>query len=211
MYPVKTPRIVKWPYPELFWHLDTSEKRVVLTFDDGPVPGVTDFVLDQLKTFRARALFFVVGSNAEKQSALLKRITDEGHLIGNHTYNHISGWKSDDAAYFENIALCEEVVESVYFRPPYGRIRKSQIRKIKEQYSIVMWDVLSGDFDKTLSGDQCARNVIDNVQPGSVIVFHDSLKAWKRLKTALPLVLQNLSDQGYVFNFSEGEIGNTES
>ena len=199
MYPVKTPRIVKWPFPELIWKIDTSEKSLYLTFDDGPIPGVTDIVLDMLKEYNAKAVFFVVGENAKKHPLLIERIIQEGHTIGNHTFNHLNGWKTNDEEYLVNVEKCQSLVSSSWFRPPYGKIRKSQIKKLKDQYKIAMWDVLSGDFDESINGETCAQNVVQNVRSGSIIVFHDSIKAWPRLKRALPECLKQLTEQGYSF------------
>lgn len=220
MYLVRPPFFLKWYYPNLIWNKSTKEKIVYLTFDDGPIPDVTDFVLNTLKNFNVKATFFCIGDNISKNPKVFEHIKSEGHAIGNHTYNHLKGWKTDDKTYLENFWKCQELTQSNLFRPPYGRIKKSQIRKlahswlpmaigmavdnnkITKQYNnstlqIVMWDVLSGDFDTSLSPEKCYQNVVKNVRNGSIIVFHDSLKAWDKLEYALPRTIEHLLAQGY--------------
>lgn len=221
MYLVKSPLLLKWYYPSLTWHKSRSEKTVYLTFDDGPIPNVTDFVLNTLKSFGAKATFFCIGDNIVKHPELFERLKNEGHAIGNHTFNHLKGWKTDDKTYVDNFLKCQALTQTHLFRPPYGRIKKSQIRKIQSEVqswdpevylsknpesathnsklAIVMWDVLSGDFDTTLSPEKCYQNVIDNTRNGAIIVFHDSLKAFDRLQFALPKTIQYLSEKGYQF------------
>lgn len=197
MYLAKTPRILRWPYPELTWNIPGEEPTAYLTFDDGPIPEVTEWVLDQLKEYKVKGTFFIVAENAVKHPQILQRILDEGHSVGNHTYNHLNGWKTGDLAYLDNIEKAQEVYSSTLFRPPYGKIKKSQIAQLKPAFKIIMWDILSGDFDEGISGEQCAQNVVQNLDNGSIIVFHDSLKAWPRLKIALPMVLEELFYKNY--------------
>ncbi|MFI5450766.1 polysaccharide deacetylase family protein [Pedobacter sp. UC225_61] len=215
MYLVKSPLLLKWFYPSLTWNKSRSEKIVYLTFDDGPIPNVTDFVLNTLKSFGIKATFFCIGDNISKHPSVFERIKNEGHAIGNHTFNHLKGWKTDDETYIQNILKCQQLTQTNLFRPPYGRVKKSQISKLKSVFSshflvlkaqtekrqlqIVMWDVLSGDFDLKLSPEKCYQNVIKNTQNGSIIVFHDSLKAFDRLHHTLPKVLKYLSEKGYQF------------
>jgi peptidoglycan/xylan/chitin deacetylase (PgdA/CDA1 family) len=214
MYLVKSPLLLKWYYSNLIWNMDRSKKIVYLTFDDGPIPNVTDFVLNTLKSFEVKATFFCIGDNIIKHSAVFERLKTEGHKIGNHTFNHLKGWKTDDKTYFENFLKCQELTQTNLFRPPYGKIKKSQINKLVNSWQltvsnelktenrklqIVMWDVLSGDFDQNLSPEKCLQNVINNTENGSIIVFHDSLKAFDRLKYVLPKTIQYLSDKGYQF------------
>ena len=216
MYLVKSPLLLKWYYPSLTWNKSRSEKTVYLTFDDGPVPNVTDFVLNTLKSFGAKATFFCIGDNIVKHPAIFERVKNEGHAIGNHTFNHLKGWKTDDETYVSNFLKCQELTQTRLFRPPYGRIKKSQIRKLQSavcssqpsagepqtascKLQIVMWDVLSGDFDAALSPEKCYQNVIDNTKNGAIIVFHDSLKAFDRLQYALPKTIRYLSERGYQF------------
>ena len=200
MYLAKTPFWLKLLYPSLLWNKDHSHKVVYLSFDDGPTPDITDKVLDILAVYKAKASFFLIGKNVEENPKLFKRIKDEGHSIGNHTHNHLNGWKVANTAYLENIEKCQKLVNSKLFRPPYGRIKWSQARALKNSgYQIVMWDVLSADFDVSLDWETCYNNVVKHVKHGSIIVFHDSVKAWPRLEKMLPKVLECLSNSGYKF------------
>lgn len=198
MYFVKTPWYLKTVYPSLVWDIPKS-KTIYLTFDDGPVPGVTDKVLDILSDYHIKATFFCIGDNVVKHHNLFLRIQNEGHAIGNHTFHHLNGWKTENVAYVNDVFACAEKVESQLFRPPYGRIGFNQIQELKKHFTIVMWDVLSGDFDTTIDADTCYNNVVNNVNDGSVIVFHDSLKAMERLLPTLPKVIDTLLQQGYHF------------
>lgn len=204
MYLVKSPFLLKWYYTSLTWNKTRKEKIIYLTFDDGPIPDVTPFVLKTLKDFDAKATFFCIGDNIRKHPEIFEQLKKDGHQIGNHTYNHLKGWKTTDDVYLENFKKCQEKTNTNLFRPPYGRIKKSQIKKIRSihpKVKIIMWDVLSGDFDIKLSPEKCYKNVINNTQNGSIIVFHDSLKAFDRLKYTLPLVLQYFKDRGYQFGY----------
>ena len=198
MYFVKTPWYLKTVYPSLVWDIPKS-KTVYLTFDDGPVPGVTDKVLDILSAYQIKATFFCIGDNVVKHNNLFLRIQNEGHAIGNHTFHHLNGWKTENAIYVNDVFACAEKVETQLFRPPYGRIGFNQIQELKKHFTIVMWDVLSGDFDTTIDADACYQNVVNNVDDGSVIVFHDSLKALDRVLPSLPKVIDTLLEQGYHF------------
>lgn len=202
MYFTSSPFWLQWLYPTLTWHKNRKEKYVFLTFDDGPVPVVTPFVLNTLKKFDAVATFFCIGDNVCKYPDIFKDVLANGHRVGNHTFNHLKGWDTPDKEYLANIEKCSEVVPSNLFRPPYGRISKKQIRKFKTKFpemEIVMWDILSGDFDPNISFEKCARNVLKNVKNGSIIVFHDSEKAFPRLEYTLPMVLKELQFRGYGF------------
>jgi len=199
MYIAKMPKVVQCFLPNYTWHIPTTEKVLYLTFDDGPIPEATPWVLDVLLQYNAKATFFCVGDNVRKHPAVFQRILSEGHAVGNHTFNHLNGWKTHTFNYLKNVQRCGEVVPSPFFRPPYGALRPAQLRKLKTRYQIVMWDVLSGDFDPTITPDQCLHNVLDNVQPGSIILFHDSLKAAQRLQFALPKVLEKLMGEGWRF------------
>jgi len=198
MYFVKTPRYLKSVYPSLLWDVP-QPNTVFLTFDDGPVPGVTDVVLDILKEKGIEATFFCIGDNVRKHPALFTRILNEGHVVGNHTNHHLNGWKSDNQVYFDDVEACNEVVDSHIFRPPYGRIGFNQIQELKKKFTIVMWDVLSGDFDVEIDAAKCIENVVENVTAGSIIVFHDSIKASPRVLPALPAVIERLLADGYHF------------
>jgi peptidoglycan-N-acetylglucosamine deacetylase len=196
MYLVRTPELIKPLFRDLLWDLRDDSKDVYLTFDDGPIPEVTPWVLDRLAEFHAKATFFCLGRNARRSPAILDRIRQEGHSIGNHTWDHPNGWDTPLFTYLRNVQRCQEVTGTKLFRPPYGRITWEQSRVLATRYTIVMWEVLSADFDQQLDGQSCARNVIDHASPGSIIVFHDSLKAWDRLSVALPAVLRHLCDRG---------------
>jgi len=201
-YFVKTPLWLKKIYSSQTWDIPTREKIVYLSFDDGPHPVVTPFVLDLLKEYRAKATFFCIGKNVVEQRNIYKRILTEGHRVGNHTYNHLNGWKTKDREYLANIAEAAKYIDSDLFRPPYGRISAFQsacLRAAPFHYEIIMWDVLSADFDGKLSPEKCTRNVIRNAGPGSIIIFHDSEKAFGRLRETLPAVLQHFSEKGYQF------------
>ncbi len=202
MYLAYSPFWLRWLYPSLTWHKSRKEKHVYITFDDGPIPVVTPYVLNTLKKFNCKATFFCIGDNADKYPSLLAEVISEGHTIGNHTYNHLKGWKSIDSDYLDNIKKGSELTGTRLFRPPYGRIKRSQIADIRKQFpdtEIIMWDVLSGDFDESITKEKCVENVLSHCRNGSIIVFHDSLKAFERLEYALPIILQNLSEKGFQF------------
>ncbi len=198
MYFVKTPWYLKSLYPSLIWDLPET-KSIYLTFDDGPVPGVTDQVLNILDDFQAKATFFCIGDNVRKHQTLFNMITENGHGIGNHTFHHLNGWKSEQTEYLDDVKLCDELVHSTLFRPPYGRIGYHQIQSLKKTYKIIMWDVLSGDFDSEINETQCTNNVIENTTEGSIIVFHDSQKAKEKVLNSLPIVLKHFKEKGYSF------------
>ncbi len=196
--PAKIPRIVKWVYPEAVFNIGNQNNAVFLTFDDGPTPEITPWVLAELAKVNAKATFFLIGNNAVNNPAIVDEIQVAGHAIGNHTFNHEKGWITEDETYVQSVAKTDAILGSQLFRPPYGRIKKSQIKQLKKRYKIILWDVLSGDYDNDFSPEECAANVLANVQSGSIIVFHDSVKAWPNLKIALPLVLKQLVERGFV-------------
>ena len=199
MYLVKTPVFIQSLFPTFTWRVPSQEKVVYLTFDDGPIPEITPWVLEQLEKFNAQATFFCVGANVEKNPDIFKKVIAAGHHVGNHTFNHLNGWENDNIEYFHNIRNCARLVNSTMFRPPYGRISPKQVQFLQRHYDIVMWDILSGDFDQDLSKEQCLKNVVDYAQPGSIVVFHDSLKAQENLYYALPRTLEHFAAQGYRF------------
>jgi peptidoglycan/xylan/chitin deacetylase (PgdA/CDA1 family) len=193
-------RLIRQLYPSLSWQIPVKDKRIFLTFDDGPVPEATPFVLALLKQFNARATFFCIGKNVEKHASLFRQVQAEGHRIGNHTYDHLNGWKTKTKTYVENVKKCDAVMTSDLFRPPYGKISHRQIKNIYPEKKIIMWDILSCDFDLKVTPEQCIKNVLAHVRPGSIIVFHDSAKAFPNLSKALPVVLQQLSGAGFIFD-----------
>ena len=199
MYLAKTPWLLKSFYPGLTWSIPTEEKEVYLTFDDGPHQTITPFVLDTLKQHNAMATFFCIGKNVKEHPGIYHKIISEGHKVGNHTFQHYNGWKTPDAVYIEDILSAKQYIDSDLFRPPYGRITKFQIQQLKPLFNIVMWDVLSGDFDINLTPQKSYDHVVKNVSPGSIVVFHDSQKALPRLEYALPKALEFLSANGYKF------------
>jgi len=198
MYFVRNPIILRWFYPSLIWRIPSKEKSVYLTFDDGPTPGITEFVLDELKKHEAKATFFCIGENVLKHPELFQRIKDEGHTVGNHTMNHLNGWKTSAALYVQDVKLADDLISSRLFRPPYGKIRPLQIKMLKAKFKIVMWDVLSGDFDEKVSIEKCLEYVLKNMRSGSIVVMHDSMKAGERLKSYLPELLGFLSSEVYL-------------
>lgn len=199
MYLVKTPAIIKLFFKGMTWNIPNEENTIFLTFDDGPTPEITTWVLSTLKQFDAKATFFCVGANAEKHPGILKQITDEGHSLGIHSYNHLNGRNTSDKDFLEDIEKCAALIDSRLFRPPYGKLTKAQSKSINQRYSIIMWDVLSGDFDQSINGEKCFLNVKNNAKSGSIIVFHDSVKAEQNLRFALPATLSYFKDKGCGF------------
>jgi len=201
MYIVKPPRIVNLlTKNNLVWKIPTDEKRIFLTFDDGPIPELTPWVLDVLQEYKAKATFFCVGDNVKKNPDILERIVKEKHTIGNHTFNHLNGWKNKLDDYVENIKEFQKYLETDLFRPPYGKLKPKQIKKLKEDYSIIYWTVLSGDFDENLKPEKCLQRILKKTKAGSIIVFHDNMKAYPRIKYALPKYLEHFSSLGYSFD-----------
>lgn len=205
-YWIKTNWIIKKIFSNYIWDVSNTAKTVCLTFDDGPIPEVTAWVLEELKKHNFKATFFCIGENIDKHPEIFKKVITEGHSIGNHTFNHLNGWKTSSEAYLENIRACKEIIEkttdynsnSKIFRPPYGKLKTAQSKAIRKLgYKIIMWDVLSADFDTTLSKEQCLDNVLSNVKPGSIIVFHDSIKAFKNLEYVLPKTLTFLKENKF--------------
>jgi peptidoglycan/xylan/chitin deacetylase (PgdA/CDA1 family) len=203
MYLVKTPWLLKKLYPQLIWDSNKHNRTIYLTFDDGPIPIVTPFVLNILEQYKAKATFFCIGDNASKHTDIFEKVKAAGHTIGNHTFNHLKGWDTDDQVYLQNFLQADELLHTSLFRPPYGRIKRLQIKLLKARrpnLQIIMWDVLSGDFDTELSPEKCLQNVLKYTKPGSIIVFHDSLKAFDRLEYVLPRAMEVWSEEGYTFS-----------
>ncbi len=201
----KTPTWLKKLYPSLTWdYKDRPGNNIYLTFDDGPIPEITEFVLDTLQLFDSTATFFCVGENIHKHPKVAEAILEEGHTIGNHTYNHIKGWGTPNQHYVDNISKCQSAINAIgesgkLFRPPYGRIGPNQIRQIRDTYEIVMWDVLTGDYNASLSSQEILRSIIKATRPGSIVLFHDSVKAYPRMKEVLPAYMSYFLAQGYSF------------
>jgi len=205
---VKTPWIVRKIFSNLIWKIPGEAKALYLTFDDGPHPVATPFVLQQLEKYNAKATFFCVGKNVVAYPEIYRQAIDAGHAIGNHTFNHLNGWKVEDNEYFHDIVEAKKYIDSSLFRPPYGKITTFQAKHLSRSpldFKIVMWDVLSKDYNIQLSGEDCSFNVIRNAEPGSVVVFHDSEKALPRMQKALTATLQFFSEKGWTFKSISSE------
>lgn len=218
-YWIKTHSIIKKIFSNYIWDIPNNEKKIYLTFDDGPTPEITSWVLNQLEQYNAKATFFCIGKNITAHPEIFNQILKKGHSIGNHTYNHLNGWKTTTDEYLENFKLCETTIsnqrfftnslslesgikdlKSKIFRPPYGKVKAAQAKKLRQQgYKIIMWDVLSADFDQNITKEACLDNVVSNTKSGSIIVFHDSVKAFKNLEYVLPKVLKHLTEHHFTF------------
>ncbi|MEO6883082.1 MAG: polysaccharide deacetylase family protein [Bacteroidia bacterium] len=199
MYFVQPPYLLRQFYSQLIWRFPFQKNTIFLTFDDGPVPEITPAVLDILKKENVKATFFCVGENVQKYPNLFQQILAENHAVGNHTFNHVNGWKTNSDDYFNNIKKCADIVPSNLFRPPYGKIKKSQCKHIQTDYSIIMWDVLSGDYNPNISPEKCLKNTIQHTRSGSIILFHDSVKAEKNMLYALPRFIEDCKRKNYFF------------
>lgn len=203
-YWVKTHWIIKKLFPQFVWSIASQQKKVYLTFDDGPIPNATGFVLEQLRNFNAKATFFCIGDNIRKNPDIFRQILAEGHTVGNHTFNHLNGWKTPEADYLGNVRLCQDEIdaltvdESRLMRPPYAKVTSAQSRALRKLgYKIIMWDVLSADFDQSITPEKCLENVLKNIRPGSIVIFHDSQKALRNMSFALPQTLKYLKKNGF--------------
>lgn len=196
---VKPPYLIRKSFPQLLWEVKTTDKEIFLTFDDGPHPEITPLVLDILDEHKAKATFFCVGENVEKYPEVYASILKRGHLAGNHSYNHLNGWETNNSTYFENIEKAASLINSNLFRPPYGRIKPSQIKKLKTRYQIIMWTVATYDFSKKITVEQCRENAIQKSKAGSIVVFHDSEKARDNLFSVLPAFLEHYQNKGFTF------------
>lgn len=208
MIPFRTPFFLPYLYPSLTWKIPTDQKNIYLTFDDGPIAGPTEFVLDALQKASAKATFFCIGDNVRKYPEVFKRVLNSGNTVGNHTYNHLNGWKTDSSQYFQNVTLCEDEMrkagwdplsEKKLFRPPYGRVSRQQLSGL-HNFNIIMWDVLTQDFSKTISPEKCLKESIRATRNGSIVLFHDSLKAEKNMSYVLPRYIDYFLAKGYQFN-----------
>ncbi|HNP17855.1 MAG TPA: polysaccharide deacetylase family protein [Fulvivirga sp.] len=199
----RTPWVVKKLYPTLTWQKPTTEKVIYLTFDDGPIPNLTEFVLDCLADYKAKATFFCVGDNLRKHNNIAQMVIDNGHKLGNHTYNHLNGWQTTDSNYIDNIVKCEIELAKLgqgldLFRPPYGKIKRSQIKRLSGK-KIMMWDVLTGDYSHSVTPEQCLKHSIQSTSKGSIVLFHDNIKAEKNLKFTVPRYIEHFKSQGFEF------------
>jgi len=209
-YWIKTNTLIKKIFSNYVWDVSNTENKIYLTFDDGPIPKITEWVLEELKKHDAKATFFCIGHNIEKYPEIFEKVINDGHSVGNHTFNHLNGWKTSTGHYLENAKLYESSIsnlqskicnlKSKLFRPPYGKIKTSQSKKLRQLgYKIIMWDVLSADYDTSISPEKCLENVLQNVSSGSIIVFHDSVKAFPNLEYTLPKALKYWKEKGFVF------------
>jgi peptidoglycan/xylan/chitin deacetylase (PgdA/CDA1 family) len=202
-YFIKTPWIFKQFFSSYIWRLPSNEKTVYLSFDDGPHSEITPWVLDQLKKYNALATFFCIGKNVQQLPEIYQQILKENHAVGNHTHTHLNGWKTSDKKYLDDVTEASKFIRSNLFRPPYGRIRSKQAKQIpaclqSKDAKIIMWDVLSADFDDAFSPRECLANVVENIREGSIVVFHDSEKAFPNLEYTLPILLDYLTGAGYI-------------
>ena len=198
----KTPTWIQKLYPDLIWKIETTRKEIFLTFDDGPIPEITEFVLDELKKYSAKATFFCVGENLQMHADIGRKVVEAGHSLGNHTFNHFKGWRTKNAKYMENVLECENQLEKfqksqLLFRPPYGRIKKSQAASLKD-YKIIMWNRLSWDFGKNLNTTSALKHLTKSPS-GSILVFHDNKKSFKNMSILLPQVLDHFKENGFEF------------
>lgn len=204
----KTNFLMRALYPDFIWHKDRQEKTIYLTFDDGPIPEITEFVLETLTQFDAKATFFCIGDNIRKHPEIFEKIIKQGHSIGNHTYNHLKGWDTADIDYLANVKQCDtEIGNSLkreknskkLFRPPYGRIRRSQARVLLPDYDIIMWDILTADYAADITPARVLAKTLQHTENGSIVLFHDSIKANKNMSFALPRVLEYFSERDFRF------------
>jgi peptidoglycan/xylan/chitin deacetylase (PgdA/CDA1 family) len=196
---LRAPGIIKKILPGFVWRYKTG-KKVYLTFDDGPIPNSTEWTLNLLKEKGIKASFFCVGDNVRKYPDLYRKILEQGHAVGNHTFNHLRGWTKNTKSYVENVKLASEYIDSKLFRPPYGMIKPSQYKLLKKDYKIIMWDVLSGDYRTDISPERCLQDVLKKVRPGSILLFHNHIKSEKNMRYAIPRLIDKLHKQGYEFD-----------
>ena len=193
----KPPAIIKPLSKDLVWDVPNEEGKVYLTFDDGPLPGVTDPILDLLAGAEAKATFFCIGKNVKNHPILFQRILDEGHSVGNHTMNHASGWKANDSTYLKEVEDCQALTGTRLFRPPYGRIKRRQVKMLASEFRIIMWSIISGDYDSSIGPEKCYSIVEKHLKPGSIVVFHDSEKAKDTVLDVLPKTLELMKSNGW--------------
>lgn len=199
MWIPKTPKFIQNAFDEAIWSIPTKEKELYLTFDDGPNPLSTSFALRKLKKFDAKATFFCVGENVERNIDIFQQVIHAGHTVGNHSYSHKNGWYSDNDSYYNDIDRASKLIDSPYFRPPYGKLKYSQYKFLKSKFKIVMWDVLAEDYKASMTAKDCVEKIKKQALPGSVIVLHDNDKFYEKLRVVLPEILEHFSAQGFVF------------
>lgn len=199
-FPARIPSWIKWFYPSFVWQMPGDEKALYLTFDDGPHPTITPIVLDLLSKYNAKATFFCIGDRVKRYPEIMERIRLEGHSIGNHTQHHVNGWEISDRDYIDQVNQAAEFIPSKLFRPPYGRIKRNQAGLLqKEGYKVVMWTILSADYDHKLSNEECLRRVVRRIESGDIYLFHDSEKGKERMLAVLPRLLKVATDKGFLF------------
>ncbi len=203
MFNLSPPKFFTDLFPGLTWGYPNEKDTIYLTFDDGPTEGLTQWVLDTLKEYDAKATFFCLGKKVEMHPDIYKRIKDEGHGVGNHTYSHLKGWETQTGQYIQDVDLANDLIESNLFRPPYGRIKSNQVRILKKRYKIIMWNLLSMDYSIWVTPKRCASIVLNNLRPGVIIVFHDSIKAEKKMRYALVKLLKEAKRRNYMFGVIE--------
>lgn len=194
---INPPKFLKKLFPSFIWSIDNEMDGVYLTFDDGPRPEVTPWILDQLDRHNAKATFFCIGKNVEMFPGLYAEIIRRGHAVGNHSYSHVKGWGMDTGLYVRDIDTASDLIHSNLFRPPYARIGPNQASVLSERYKIVMWNVVSRDYSRRVSEKQCVKNVLPHLKPGAIIVFHDSIKSSRNLWHTLPIVLDEIDFRGF--------------
>jgi len=203
-YRHRTPALIQALYPKCTWHKSRDEKNIFLTFDDGPIPEMTPLVLNILSSFGVKATFFCVGDNIDKHPEIFQQLISAGHKVGNHTHHHLDGWRTSDNVYLKSVEACQlaitdKVMCQSIFRPPYGKATRSQLQQLQGTHEIVMWDVLSGDFDQSLSPESCLHKTIKATRNGSIVIFHDNVKAKVNLAYALPKYIEDCLEKGYQF------------
>ncbi len=203
MYFVKTPKIARAFNKKAIWSIPNNVKEIFLTFDDGPTPLITNHTLDILKKHNIKATFFCLGKQVEKNPEIFKKIIDEGHAVGNHSYSHLKGWTTKNEQYLEDVRKGEAIIKSNLFRPPYGKIKRSQVNLLNPQTKIILWDVLPGDFSPKNNVEKIVSNTVNSIEPGSIIVLHDNNKCGNKMLQALPFIIDKLKEKKYKFSAIE--------
>ena len=203
MFLIQPSNFIKWIYNDAIWRVKTEEKKIYLTFDDGPIPKITPWVINTLKSFNIKATFFCVGENILKNPDIYNDILVHKHSIGNHCYNHLNGWETNNSTYFNNIEACNKLINSNLYRPPYGRMKQSQYTHLKDKYNIIMWDVLTGDYRKDITPEACLKRTIENTREGSIVVFHENEKAKQNMYYSLPRYIEHYLKKGWIFDALE--------